>query len=126
MNDIILYLFVPAYAAISSKVAQHRREEQQQVDALLASQKHLTSNLRTLINSESTAASAQQAQHTGSCRLVPFHLFCFFAPPPHTHTVTVSIHACEAQLLIRMEQAAVLQHQVQHANTPPLSFSPLS
>jgi hypothetical protein len=39
-------------AAVGSKMHHHRQQEQQQVDTLLASQKHLTSNLRTLINSE--------------------------------------------------------------------------
>jgi hypothetical protein len=44
--------YIPVLAAIGSRMQHHMEQEQQQVDALLASQKHLTSNLRTLINSE--------------------------------------------------------------------------
>lgn len=49
---LLLLLYVCLCAAISSKVQHHRHQEQQQVDALLSSQKYLTSNLRTLINSK--------------------------------------------------------------------------
>lgn len=111
MNDVILFAFVPSYAAISSKVAQHRREEQQQVDALLASQKHLTSNLRTLINSECIASGTQQAQHTlMRVRTSPF--LWSASPPPRCDCV----HACQlwGTALTRSCRAlqAVLQNQV--------------
>jgi hypothetical protein len=45
-------------AGIAVKLTAHREKEREQVEALLASQKHLTSNVRTLINSEHTRAAA--------------------------------------------------------------------
>lgn len=52
--------------AIGSKMQHHRQQEQQQVDALLASQKHLTSNLRTLINSLDTVLQLSTPRYNSS------------------------------------------------------------
>jgi hypothetical protein len=45
------------YTGLAAKLTAHKEKEREQVEALLASQKHLTSNVRTLINSKHKAAA---------------------------------------------------------------------
>lgn len=50
MSLLLPCWWLGAHTAIRQQLQQQQAEEAAQVDALLASQKHLTSNLRTLIN----------------------------------------------------------------------------
>jgi hypothetical protein len=45
-------------AGIAAKLTAHKEKEREHVEALLGSQKHLTSNVRTLINSKHKGAAA--------------------------------------------------------------------